>query len=203
MADRTDWAERDEFGSLFPGAIILPFRDQWPRIDRGVFVAPGAVVVGDVTIGPGSSVWFQTVIRGDIAPIAIGARCSVQDGTIVHVNGDAPVAIGDDVTIGHGAMIHGTTIGDRALIGIGALVLSYSTVGVGAVIAAGALVPERAMVPDGAVMVGLPARQRSQLDPEQRDRLLAIPERYAAIRGEYVAYLRSNGEGNPTKDGGS
>lgn len=185
------FARRREVGSLFPGAIILPFRGVWPKIDTSAFIAPGAVVIGNVTIGDESSVWFQTTIRGDIAPITIGARSSVQDGTVVHVNGDAPVIIGDDVTIGHGALIHGTTIGDRVLVGMGAIVLSYSTIGANAVVAAGALVAERVEVPEGAVMVGVPAKQRDQPDAEQRDRLASIPGRYVGIRREYLDLVRS------------
>ncbi len=189
------YAEHDDFVSLYPGAIILPFRGSWPKIDTTAFIAPGAVVIGNVTIGEESSVWFQTTVRGDIAPISIGARCSVQDGTVVHVNEDAPVHIGDDVTIGHGALIHGTTIGNGTVIGMGAIVLSYSTIGANAVIAAGALIAERVEVPDGAVMVGLPAKQRSQLGSEQQDRLASIPARYVGVRAEYLAALRTGDKG--------
>lgn len=188
------YAERDEFATLFPGAIILPFRGDWPKIEPSAFIAPGAVVIGNVTIGEESSVWFQTTVRGDIAPITMGARCSVQDGTVIHVNEDAPVLIGDDVTIGHAALIHGTTIGNRVLIGMGAIVLSYSTIGANAVVAAGALIAERVEVPEGAVMVGLPARQRDHLDPEQQESLAAIPGRYVGVRQEYLSALRSGGK---------
>ncbi len=184
------FATRDAFGALFPGAIILPFRGVWPKIDTSAFIAPGAVLVGNVTIGEESSVWFQTTIRGDIAPITVGARSSVQDGSVVHVNGDAPVLIGDDVTIGHGALIHGTTIGNGVLVGMGAAVLSYSRIGAKAVIAAGALIAERTVVPEGAVMVGLPAKQRVELGTEQQDRLAGIPARYVGIRQEYIEVVR-------------
>lgn len=185
------YADRARFDVLFPGAIILSFRGVWPRIHPSVFIAPGAVVIGDVTIGEESSVWFQTTVRGDIAPITVGARTSIQDGTVVHVNGDAPVIIGDDVTVGHGALIHGTTIGSRVLVGMGAIVLSYSTIGANAVIAAGALIAERVEVPEGVVMVGVPAKPRDRLGPEQEERLASIPARYVDIRGEYLDLLRS------------
>lgn len=184
-------AGRHQLDALFPGAIILPFRGAWPTIDRSAFIAPGAVVIGSVSIGEESSIWFQTTVRGDIAPIAIGARSSVQDATVIHVNEDAPVMVGDEVTIGHGAVIHGTTIGNRVLVGIGAIILSYSTIDADAVIAAGALIPERTEVPAGAVMVGLPAKQRDQLGPEQRDRLAEIPARYVGVRKEYLDHFRS------------
>lgn len=177
------------FTLQFPGAIILPFKGTWPEIASSAFVAPGAVVIGNVTIGEESSIWFNTTVRGDIAPIAIGTRTSVQDGTVVHVNEDAPVVIGDDVTIGHGALIHGTAIGDGVLVGMGAIVLSYSSVGAGAVIAAGALIAERVLVTAGAVMVGVPAKQRSELDAVQRDRMAEIPPRYVAVSRFYRAEI--------------
>lgn len=185
------YADRKQFDSLFPGAVILPFRGIWPRIHPSAFIAPGAAVIGDVAIGEESSVWFHTTVRGDIAPITIGARTSIQDGTVVHVNEDAPVVIGDDVTIGHGALIHGTTIGNRVLVGMGAIVLSYSTIGASAVIAAGALIAERVEVPESVVMVGVPAKPRDRLGPEQEERLASIPARYVGVRGEYVDLLRS------------
>lgn len=176
---------RGAFAARFPGAIILPFEGAWPEIADDAFVAPGAVVIGNVTVGSQSSVWFNTTVRGDIAPITIGARSSVQDGTVVHVNMDAPTVIGDDVTVGHGALIHGTTIANGVLIGMGAIVLSYSIVGRNAVIAAGALIPERVEVPEGAIMVGMPAKQRDALSVEQQARLGGIPGRYVRVSGVY------------------
>lgn len=178
-----------EFASRFPGAIILPYNGVWPTIAEDAFIAPSAVVIGNVTVGAQSSVWFHAVVRGDIAPISIGDRSSVQDCTVVHVNLDAPTAIGNDVTIGHSALIHGTTIGDGTLIGMGAIVMSYSEIGSGAVIAAGALIPERANVPAGAVMVGMPAKQRSELDDAQAAHLGGIPGRYVGVSRTYIAEL--------------
>ena len=192
------------FAHRFPGAIILPYKGGWPTIADSAFIAPGAVVIGDVTIGEESSIWFNTTVRGDIAPIAIGARTSIQDGTVVHVNEDAPVVIGDDVTIGHGALIHGTEIGHGVLVGMGAIVLSYSSVGAGAVIAAGALIAERVEVPSGAVMVGVPAKQRSELDRQQRDRMADIPPRYVAVSRVYKlevgARLSESSNPDPVQD---
>lgn len=180
MSDR-----RAEFAERFPGAIILPWEGAWPEIADDAFIAPGAVLVGNVTVGAKSSVWFNTTIRGDIAPVTIGAGTSVQDNTVVHVNMDAPTVIGDDVTIGHSALVHGTTIHDGALIGMGSLVLSYSVVGAGAVIAAGALVPERYEVPAGTVMIGVPAKPRERLGEEQAERLAGIPGRYVRVSRAY------------------
>lgn len=170
-----------------PGAIILPWDGTWPEIADDAFIAPGAVIVGNVSVGSQSSIWFNTVIRGDIAPITIGNRTSVQDNTVVHVNTDAPTVIGDDVTIGHSALVHGTTIHDGALIGMGSLILSYSVIGKGAVVAAGALIPERVEVPAGAVMVGVPAKQRDALSDEQAERIAGIPGRYVRVSRQYIA----------------
>jgi len=181
--------QRQAFAERFPGAVILPYKGAWPRIADSAFVAPTAVVIGNVTIGDQSSIWYHTVVRGDIAPITIGARSNVQDLTMVHVNGDAPVVIGDEVTIGHSAIIHGTEIGDRTLIGMGAIVMSYTRIGANATIAAGALVSERTVVPDGAVWVGLPARERGRLDDAQRRELGAIYGRYVRVSSQYKQEL--------------
>jgi carbonic anhydrase/acetyltransferase-like protein (isoleucine patch superfamily) len=179
-----------------PGAIILPWEGTWPTIADDAFVAPGAVIVGHVTVGSQSSIWFNTALRGDIAPITIGERTSVQDNTVVHVNMDAPTVIGNDVTIGHSALVHGTTIHDGCLIGMGSLILSYSVIGKGAVIAAGALIPERAEVPAGAVMVGVPAKQRDALSGEQAERLAGIPGRYVRVSRQYIVEVAAAyGEG--------
>ena len=181
---------REDFAHRFPGAVILPFEGNWPSIADDAFIAPGAVVIGNVTIGSQTSIWFNAVVRGDIAPISIGDRSSVQDCTVVHVNRDAPTVIGNDVTIGHTALVHGTTIHDGVLVGMGAIVMSYSEVGAGAVIAAGAVVTERFRVPAGAVMVGMPAKQRSELDDNQAEHLAGIPGRYVRVSRQYNAELK-------------
>ncbi|MGC4193309.1 MAG: gamma carbonic anhydrase family protein [Thermomicrobiales bacterium] len=181
----------DRYAAHWPGAIVLPYLGAWPEIDESAFVAPGAVVIGNVTIGAESSVWFNTTLRGDIAPISVGVRSSVQDGTVVHVNMDAPTVIGDEVTVGHSALIHGTTIGNGSMIGMGAIVLSYSRIGSGVVVAAGALIPERMEVPDGAVMMGIPAKQRDSLSAEQQERIAGIGGRYVRVSRNYLADLRS------------
>ena len=187
---------RAEFAERFPGAIILPWEGTWPTIADDVFIAPGAVVIGNVTIGAQSSIWFSTVVRGDIAPITIGERSSVQDCTVVHVNMDAPTHIGNDVTIGHSALVHGTTVHDGVLVGMGAILMSYSEIGAGAVIAAGALIPERTIVPDHAVMVGMPARQRSELDEKQANHLAGIPGRYVRVSRQYITEIQQLEEAN-------
>jgi len=147
---------------------ILAVNGISPKIAQDVFVAPGAVVAGDVEIGPGSSIWFNAVLRGDVAPIRVGARSNVQDGAVLHVDPGTPCIVGDDVTIGHGAIVHGTTIGNGTTIGMGAIVLSRSTVGARAIVAAGAVVAEGFEVADGALVAGVPAKEKRILDEERQ-----------------------------------
>ncbi len=149
-----------------------------PRIADDVYIAPGAIVAGDVAIGPGSSVWFNAVIRGDSAPIRIGARSNVQDCAVLHVDPDAPCIVGDDVTIGHCAIVHGTTIGHGVTIGMGATVLSRSVVGDRAIVAAQALVAEDAVVRAGSLVMGVPAKERRMLEPAEIERSLESARRY-------------------------
>ncbi|MDP8908169.1 MAG: gamma carbonic anhydrase family protein [Chloroflexota bacterium] len=169
--------------------IILPYNGIWPKIAASAFIAPGAVIIGDVEIGDEASVWFNCTVRGDIAPVRLGMRSNVQDNSVLHVNADAPCLVGDGVTIGHGAIVHGTTVGDGVMIGMGATVLSYTTIGAGAVVAAGSLVPERMTVEPGAVVMGVPAKVRSGLSAEQQDELRQIPGRYVGVSAIYRGIL--------------
>lgn len=161
--------------------LILPFDGVLPRIADGVYLAPGSVVIGDVEIGEDSSVWFNAVLRGDVAPIRIGRRSNVQDNAVLHLDRGTPCIVGDEVTIGHGAIVHGTTVGDGVTIGMGAVVLSRSTIGAEAIVAASALVPEDARVAEGALVMGVPAKERRQLTPDER----------AASRENALRYVRN------------
>ncbi len=178
---QTDWQAR------YPGAVILPYLGVWPTISESAFIAPTAVVIGNVTIGHEASVWYNATVRGDIAPISIGDRSNVQDNAVVHVNKDAPVVIGQDVTVGHSAIIHGAEIEDFALIGMGAIVMSYTLLGNHCVIAAGALVSERTVVEPGSVMVGVPAKPRSALDEAAQAHLDGIAGRYQQVASNHRA----------------
>jgi gamma-carbonic anhydrase len=130
-----------------------------PRYPQSVFVAPGAVVIGDVELGEEASVWFGAVLRGDVGSIRIGARSNLQDLACVHMTGGHSVTdIGSDVTVGHGAILHGCTVGDRALVGMGATILDLAVVGEGSVVAAGSLVPPRMVIPARSLVRGNPAR---------------------------------------------
>jgi carbonic anhydrase/acetyltransferase-like protein (isoleucine patch superfamily) len=132
--------------------------DRQPELDPTAWVAPGATVLGDVRLGPEASVWYSAVVRADLEAIAVGARSNVQDGAVLHADPGVPLTLGDDVTVGHGAMLHGCTVGDGSLVGIGAVVLNGATVGSGCVVAAGSLVPPGASIPDGSLVMGSPAK---------------------------------------------
>jgi carbonic anhydrase/acetyltransferase-like protein (isoleucine patch superfamily) len=130
-----------------------------PTLGKGVFVAPSASVIGDVVLGDGSSVWFGTVLRGDVFPIRIGARTNIQDNAVVHVTGGkAATTVGDDVTVGHLALVHGCTIGSRCLIGMGSILLDGAVIEDECVIAAGTLVPPRMRIPTRSLVMGRPAK---------------------------------------------
>lgn len=169
---------------------IYPWQDRLPRLGARVFLAPGAVVVGDVEIGDDVSFWFHTVARGDVHSIRIGAGTNVQDGTVIHVTHQKhPAVIGAGVVIGHAAVLHGCTIEDGALIGIGARVLDGAVVEAGAMIGAGAVVAPGHRVEAGHLALGIPARAVRALSDGERDNLLAIRDRYVALKERYRAML--------------
>jgi carbonic anhydrase/acetyltransferase-like protein (isoleucine patch superfamily) len=171
---------------------VRPFGGKTPRLDPSVFLADGAAVVGDVEIGPDSSLWFGTVVRGDVNAIRIGARTNLQDGTVVHVTSVThPTTVGDDVTVGHRAVLHGCTVHDRCLVGIGAIVMDGAVVGPDAIVGAGALVPPGAVVPPRTLFVGAPARARRPLTDEEVAFLVTSARNYVG----YAA--RHRGEGGP------
>jgi carbonic anhydrase/acetyltransferase-like protein (isoleucine patch superfamily) len=158
----------------------------WPRIDASAWLAPGAAVVGDVEIGADSSVWYGATLRGDVNAIRVGARSNLQDQCVVHVTRDRfDCRIGDEVTVGHRAVVHGCEIGDGALVGIGAIVLDGARVGEAALVAAGAVVAPGFSVPDGALVLGVPARVARSLDESER----ALQRRRAL---EYVETAREH-----------
>lgn len=139
-----------------------------PDTAGAAFVAPDAVLVGRVTVGEGASVWFGAVLRGDGDEISVGAGSNIQDRAVVHADPGFPCRIGKDVTVGHGAILHGCTVGDGALIGMGAILLNGSVVGEGAIVGAGALVPERKSVPAGVLALGQPVSVRRDLTEAER-----------------------------------
>ena len=150
--------------------MIRSFRGHKPRIAASAYVDPGAHIIGDVEIGERSSVWPTAVLRGDIEPIRVGADTNIQDGTIIHTDTGFPAVIGDRVSVGHAAVLHGCTVEADSLIGIGARVLNGARIGRGAVVAAGALVPEGMEVPPDMLVMGTPAKPRRPVSAEEKAR---------------------------------
>jgi carbonic anhydrase/acetyltransferase-like protein (isoleucine patch superfamily) len=161
-----------------------------PDLHPTVWIAPGATVAGAVTAGEGSSFWFGAVARGDNEPIVIGARTNVQDNAVLHSDWGAPLTIGDDVTIGHGAIVHGCTVESGSLIGMGAIILNNAVIGAGSLIGAGALVTEGKVIPPGSVVMGSPGLVVKELDATGRARLLKSAAGYAANAARFAAGLK-------------
>src|SRR5450755_206309 len=158
---------------------ILPFKGVWPTIAEDVFIAPGAVVIGDVTLHAGASVWYNTVIRGDSAPIVIGRGTNIQDNCTLHVDSDAPLTIGEECTIGHNAVVHGATLGDRVLVGINAVVLSHAKIGSQTLVGACALISERKQLPGRVLVLGAPAKVVRDLSEAEIENLAASAAGYS------------------------
>jgi carbonic anhydrase/acetyltransferase-like protein (isoleucine patch superfamily) len=168
--------------------IVEPYGGQAPRLHSSVWVAPDAVVVGDVEIGEGSSLWFGAVVRGDVNHVRIGARTNLQDLTVVHVtSGTHPTLIGDEVTVGHRVVLHGCTVERRALVGIGAIVLDGAVIGEEAMVGAGSLVPPGMVVPPRTLVLGSPARAKRPLTAGELEGLARSAERYAGYAARYRA----------------
>ncbi|MEV7755088.1 gamma carbonic anhydrase family protein [Streptomyces griseofuscus] len=151
------------------GPLIVDIGGKEPRVDAEAFVAPTASVIGDVTLGAGASVWYGAVVRGDVETITVGARANVQDNVTLHADPGFPVTIGERVSIGHNAVVHGATVEDDCLIGMGATVLNGAVIGAGSLVAAQALVPQGMVVPAGSLVAGVPAKVRRELSPEEQE----------------------------------
>lgn len=154
---------------------------RFTRTPGGWYVADTAVITADVGIGEDASIWFGVVIRGDVAAVTIGARTNVQDLSLIHCDSGQPNHIGADVTIGHGAIVHGVRVGDRALIGMGARLLAESVVGVEALVAAGAVVPPRMVVPARTLVAGVPARIIRRLTDRDLEYMRSLPPHYVGL----------------------
>jgi carbonic anhydrase/acetyltransferase-like protein (isoleucine patch superfamily) len=164
-----------------------------PEIDASAWVADSATLIGKVTLGAGATVWFGATLRGDNERITIGANSNVQEGTVMHTDPGHPLDVGDNVTIGHQAMLHGCTIGDGSLIGIQAVILNGARIGRGCLVGAGALVTEGKAFPDGSLILGTPAKVVRQLTPEDQARLLESAANYARRGQRYQAELKKIG----------
>ena len=166
--------------------MIRSFRGITPSIAVSAYVDPSAVLIGDVSIGERASIWPNVTIRADVDHIHIGAETSIQDGTVLHCDEGVPLTIGDRVTVGHSAMLHGCTVEDDALIGIGSIVLNQARIGKGAVLAAGSLVPERAEVPAGMMALGVPAKPRRAVTEEEQSRFADSVKHYVKMAALYL-----------------
>jgi len=167
--------------------IILPFDGKMPVIHSSAWIAPSAVVIGDVEIGAESSVWFGTVIRGDVNIIRIGRRVNIQDGVICHVNyADASLLIEDEVSIGHSAMLHGCKLERGSLIGIGARVLDRAVVGSLSLVAAGSVIREGAKIAQGELWAGIPAVKKRDLSEQEKHELISTADHYVQYRLHYM-----------------
>ena len=161
-----------------------------PQLDPSAWVADSAQVMGAVTLGADASIWFGTVVRGDTETITIGRGSNIQDGSVMHADVGKPIVVGNHVTVGHKVMLHGCTIGDESLIGIGAVVLNGAKIGRNCLVGAGALVTEGKEFPDGSMIIGSPAKAVRQLTPEQMEGLRWSARHYVANARRFQAGLR-------------
>ena len=168
---------------------IYSFQGKTPRIASSAWIADDAVVIGDVVIHEGASVWFNAVIRGDNAPIVVGMNSNIQDGSILHTDDGITLAVGANVTVGHMVMLHGCTIGDGSLIGIGSTILNHAQIGSECLVGAHALVTEQKSFEDGSMVVGSPAALKKALSPDQRKGVRAVSEIYVRNAERFRAGL--------------
>ncbi|RTQ93357.1 gamma carbonic anhydrase family protein [Lysinibacillus telephonicus] len=169
--------------------MIYPFKNKNPKIDPSVFIADNAVITGDVIIGEESTIWFNTVIRGDVAPTIIGKRCSIQDLSCLHQSPNNSLIIEDEVTVGHQVTLHGCVIRKRALIGMGSIILDGAEIGEGAFIGAGSLVPPGKKIPPNSLAIGRPAKVVREITSEDREDMDRIIREYVE-KGQYYKSLQ-------------
>ena len=175
--------------------MLIPYKGKTPKVDPSAFVAPTAVLIGDVAVGAESSIWFGAVLRGDNGPIRVGARTSVQDNCVIHVSERGRTIIGDDVTIGHCAVMEDCELKRYALIGSNAVILNGAVVGERTLIAAGSVVGERAEIPDSVVAAGAPAKVKKTLEGEAANWVAIGAEEYVKLSRSYLRELPSTGSG--------
>ena len=165
--------------------LFVEYDGRRPQVHPSAFIAPGAVLIGDVRIGPNASVFYGAVLRADIGTIRVGARTNIQDNCVLHVESGVDCVLGDDVTVGHKAMIHASTVGDGTLVGMSASLLSRSVIGPGSLIAAGAVVKEDAQIPARSLAAGVPARVMRELSPEQSGAFIPHAAKYVRVAREH------------------
>lgn len=165
--------------------MLYEFQGVFPKVSEEAFVAENAVLIGDVTVDKDASVWFGAVIRGDSAAISVGAETSIQDNAVLHCEHGHDLVIGKNVTVGHGAIVHCSAVGDNTIVGMGAILLDGAVIGANCIIGAGAVIKENAVVPDGSMMVGVPAKAVRELGAEQLA-FLAKQSPYVELSKEYL-----------------
>lgn len=170
-------------------ATIIELNGVAPTIGQDVFLAPTAVLIGDVRVGDRANIWFGAVLRGDFSYIEIGEEASVQDNAVIHCAEELPTIVGRRAIVGHSAMLEGCTIGDRAVVGMGAIVLQRAGVGAGAMLAAGAVVSERSEVRPGVLAAGVPAREKKELSGSAQAWTETAADEYQELRERYLLNL--------------
>jgi carbonic anhydrase/acetyltransferase-like protein (isoleucine patch superfamily) len=173
--------------TIAAGASVLSVSGKTPLIDASAFLAAGARVIGDVRMAEGSSVWYNAVLRADGDSITVGPGSNLQDNVSVHVDHGKPVVIGENVSVGHNAVVHGCRIEDGSLIGMGAVVLNGAVIGAGSLVAGGAVVLEGSVIPPGSLVAGVPAKVRRQLSHDERAALVRNAETYRAHLADHEA----------------
>lgn len=168
-------------------ALILPFGDKTPTVASDAFVAPNATLIGDVTLASGSSVFYGAVLRGDTDSITLGEGSNLQDNVVVHCDEGVPTSIGSGVSVGHGAVVHGCTVEDDCLIGMGATVMNHAVIGAGSLVAGGAVVLEGTVVPPRSLVAGVPAKVRRELSDEEIDGIRANAAHYVELSRAHAA----------------
>ena len=169
-------------------AVVRGYAGIHPTIGRDVFLAETCAVIGDVVIGEESSIWYGTVVRGDVMPIRVGARTSIQDNTVIHVTSERfGTTIGSDCTIGHGAIIHACTVEDLCLVGMGAILLDGCRIGRGSLVGAGALVTPGTDIPPNSLVVGSPAKVKREVNDKEREQILYGAAHYVELARRYLA----------------
>ena len=167
--------------------IILSYKGNSPKIARDCYVAENATLVGDIVIGEACSIWFGVSIRAENAPVRIGHHVNIQDNSVLHVDPRGKCMIGDGVSIGHGAIVHGATVGENTLVGMGAILLNDCKIGKDCVIGAGTLVTQGAEIPQGSLVLGTPGTVKRKLTPQEIDGIRTNAASYAKLRVEYHA----------------
>lgn len=171
----------------FGGGLILPYLDKRPAVGARVFLAPGSAVIGETTLEDDVSIWFGAVLRGDIAPVSVGAGSNIQDQSVLHVGDDDPCIVGRQVVVGHRATLHGCSVEDGCLIGMGAIVLNGAVIGRDSVVGAGALVTQGMQIPPRNLVLGSPAKVKRELTPEELAHHQGYAAKYVRVAANYRA----------------